>query len=490
MGRKVLFLLAIAGCGGMLFDFGGTIIAPAIPYFESLKLFTADEISRLTAAVVLTGAVAGLFAGPLAEKFGRKPILLLAAALAALACFPICLCGGSFGLFYLGRALQGVAAGLLGVVVPMYLAESLPPSDRGKGAGVFQFMDTVGILFCSLVGVAVVKFVGAADSAEVTAAAKHVAWQTVFWSSAVPAVFFFLGVLGLDESPVWRQRKLEGAHDVQAVTSSKPETLLQRKYIHPFILAVLVLACNQTTGINSIQYYALKMFQDAGLSNAAANVGFTAFTATMLVMTAVACAYVDRKGRTFLLKLGTAGIVVAHLAAAGVFLAINAGALAKGPLAGWLVVGAVLVYIAAFSIGPGVVVWLALSELMPDRIRANGMAIAMFINMMVAYFIADRMLVLVEKFGYAPVLIGFAVATGVHFVIAAFFLPETKGRTLAEIEAFFSRGYPVVDHREFLDQPGMRATGQFAHKGVAWHSSDKGMAEMARRFVAALGLDK
>ena len=446
--RSALYLLVIAGCGGMLFDFGGTIIAPAIPYFESLKLFTQDEISRLTAAVVLTAAVAGLVAGWFAEKLGRKKTMLLASALAALACLPICFCGGNFWLFYAGRALQGIAAGLIGVVVPMYLAESLPASDRGKGAGVFQLMDTVGILFCSLVGLVVVKFVGAADSETVSVAAKQVAWQVVFWSSAVPAVVFFLGVLCLEESPVWIEKVSSFKSQVSGFKTDgsqpetcnlKPETLLQRKYVIPFVLAVVILACNQATGINSMQYYALKMFQDAGLSNAAANVGFTAFTAVMLAMTALACAFVDRKGRKFLLKLGTAGIIVSLCAAGAVFVAVNAGALAKGPVAGWCVVAAVLVYIASFSIGPGVVVWLALSELMPDRIRANGMAVAMFINMMVAFLIADRMLALVEKFGYAPVLFGFAAATVIYFITAAFFLPETKGKTLAEIEASFSR---------------------------------------------------
>ena len=454
MKRSVGFLLTVAGCGGMLFDFGGTIIAPAIPYFEALRLFTQDEISRLTAAVVLTAAVAGLVAGWFAETLGRKRTMLFASALAALACLPICLSGGNFWLFYSGRALQGFAAGLIGVVVPMYLAEALPAADRGKGAGVFQLMDTVGILFCSLVGLLVVKFVGAADSTAVTAAAKTVAWQVVFWSSAVPAVVFFLGVLCLEESPVWLKKKCERLKKCETCemleecekfdmntshTSHTSQTLFQRKYVIPFVLAVVVLACNQATGINSMQYYALKMFQDAGLSNAAANVGFTAFTAVMLAMTALACAFVDRKGRTFLLKLGTAGIIVSLCAAGAVFVAVNSGALARGPLAGWLVVGAVLVYIASFSIGPGVVVWLALSELMPDRIRANGMAIAMFINMMVAFLIADRMLALVERFGYAPVLFGFAAATVVYFVTAAFFLPETKGKTLAEIEAHFSR---------------------------------------------------
>ena len=446
MKRSVCFLLVVAGCGGMLFDFGGTIIAPAIPYFESLKLFTQGEISRLTAAVVLTAAVAGLLAGWFAETIGRKRTMLFASAMAALACLPICFCDGNFWLFYAGRALQGFAAGLIGVVVPMYLAETLPAADRGKGAGVFQLMDTVGILFCSLVGLLVVKFVGAADSASVSPAAKTVAWQVVFWSSAVPAVLFFLGVLGLEESPVWLAKKAkagvedeQGRNENSAVRlESSTSTLFQRKYILPFVLAVVVLACNQATGINSMQYYALKMFQDAGLSNAAANVGFTAFTATMLAMTALACVFVDRKGRTFLLKLGTAGIILSLCAAGGVFVAVNQGLLAKGPVAGWCVVGAVLVYIASFSIGPGVVVWLALSELMPDRIRANGMAIAMFINMMVAFLIADRMLALVEKFGYAPVLFGFAAATVIYFITAAFFLPETKGKTLAEIEAHFA----------------------------------------------------
>ena len=448
MKRSVGFLLAIAGCGGMLFDFGGTIIAPAIPYFESLKLFAQDEISRLTAAVVLTAAVAGLVAGWFAEKLGRKKTMLLASALAALACIPICFCGGNFWLFYAGRALQGIAAGLIGVVVPMYLAESLPAADRGKGAGVFQLMDTVGILFCSLVGLIVVKCVGAADSETVSVAAKQIAWQVVFWSSAVPAIVFFLGVLCLEESPVWIEKVSSFKSQVSGFKTDgsqpetcnlKPETLLQRKYVIPFVLAVVILACNQATGINSMQYYALKMFQDAGLSNAAANVGFTAFTAVMLAMTALACAFVDRKGRKFLLKLGTAGIIVSLCAAGAVFVAVNAGALAKGPIAGWCVVAAVLVYIASFSIGPGVVVWLALSELMPDRIRANGMAIAMFINMMVAFLIADRMLALVEKFGYAPVLFGFAAATVIYFITAAFFLPETKGKTLAEIEACFAK---------------------------------------------------
>ena len=108
-------------------------------------------------------------------------------------------------------------------------------------------------------------------------------------------------------------------------------------------------------------------------------------------------------------------------------------------LSGWLAVAGVAGFIASFSIGPGVVVWLALSELMPNRIRANGMAIGLFINMMVAYLISDVFLQLVEKWGYAPVLFMLAGFAVVYFITATFFLPETKGRTLEEIEKFWEK---------------------------------------------------
>ena len=434
--RYMVFLLVMAGCGGMLFDFGGTIINPAIPYLESLKTYTTAELSHLTSAVVMSAAFAGLVAGSLAEWIGRKKVMLLAAAIAALACLPICMMHG-YWPFYVGRTLQGVAAGLIGVVVPMYLAESLDAANRGKGAGVFQFMDVIGILFCSLVGVAVVSVVGGPNDPATTEAAKNVAWKTVFWSSAVPAVVFFLGALGLKESPVWLAKKSGQANAKAEEAASPKDSLLQRKYIIPFVLAVVILACNQATGCNAIQYFALKMFMDAGLGDAVANYANVALWAVMLAMTAVACTLVDRKGRTFLLKIGTVGMVAADAAAGFVFLAIKEGWLAPSPLSGWLVVAGIALFIASFSIGPGVVVWLALSELMPNRIRANGMAIGLFINMMVAYLISDVFLQLVEKWGYAPVLFMLAGFAVVYFVTAAFFLPETKGKTLEEIEEFW-----------------------------------------------------
>ena len=177
--RYAAYLLVIAGCGGLLYDFGGTIIGPALPYIGpadeypgSLGLFTNGEVSHLSSAVVMCAALASLAAGWLAEKLGRKRVMLVSAAVAALACLPICLMEGNYAMFFLGRAMQGVAAGFIGVVVPMYLAECLDANSRGKGAGMFQLLDFVGITFCSIVGLVVVHTIGAADDAAVSAASK------------------------------------------------------------------------------------------------------------------------------------------------------------------------------------------------------------------------------------------------------------------------------------------------------------------------------
>ena len=436
--RRIWFLLAMAGCGGLLFDFGGTVINPAIPYLESLGLFTTERLSHLTSAVVLGAAVSGLAAGTVAEWLGRKKAMLLASAIAALAALPICLGGGAYAPFYAGRLMQGVAAGLVGVVVPMYLAETLDAANRGKGAGVFQFMDVVGILFCSLVGVAVVRIFGGPGNPATGEAAKQAAWRAVFWTSAVPAAVFFAGALGLPESPVWRPRRERRGAEQAGAAPAPRDSLLRRRYVVPFALAVAVLVCNQATGCNAIQYFALKMLLDAGLGDTAAGAANVSLWAVMLAATAVACALVDRKGRTFLLKLGTAGMVLADVGAGLVFLGLQKGWLAPSPLSGWAAAACLSLFIAAFSVGPGVVVWLALSEIMPDRIRANGMAIGLFLNMMVAWLVSDRFLVVAERHGYAPLLFALAFFAAVYFAVAAFFLPETKGKTLAEIEEHFA----------------------------------------------------
>ena len=472
-----IYLLVIAGCGGLLFDFGGTIIGPALPYIAqgdeypgSLGIFTTEQVSHLSSAVVMCAAIACLVAGWLTEKLGRKLMMLISAAIAALACLPICMTDGNYALFFTGRAMQGVAAGFIGVVVPMYLAECLDANSRGKGAGMFQLLDFIGITFCSIVGLVVVHFVGAADDATVSAARKAVAWKTIFWSSAAPAILFFLGALGLKESPRWLYRRgrkeealaalaanngetkareildemiasdaAEAAERAALAEAAKGDTVFQRKYVLPFCISLAVLICNQAIGFNAIQYFSIPMFMKAGLSQATANAANFVVWLVPIPITVVALSLVDRSGRKTLLKLGTLGMVVALAGVASMFLLLEKEVVAGGLFAGWMTVAGIALFVASFSIGPGVVVWLALSELMPSRIRANGMSIALFVNQMVAFAIADAFLPWQKACGYAVVFYSLAFFAFLYFLTAAFLLPETKGKTLEEIEAYFAK---------------------------------------------------
>ena len=296
------------------------------------------------------------------------------------------------------------------------------------------------------------------------------AWQTIFLVSCIPGIVLFVGAFRLEESSRWLYRKgrrdealaslaanngtdraeeiladMIAADEAEAAEKAKnaaaTDSLLQKKYVVPFILAVVILACNQTTGINSVLNYTVTIFQKTGMQGAFANMSDVAIKIVNCVMTVVACALVDRKGRKFLLKLGTGGIIVGLCGVGSVFLAISKGWCAASMTTGIVATAFFFMFIGFFAVGPGVCVWLALTELMPTRIRANGMAIAMIINQGVSAGIATvfpRWCAATNDNGTVFfVLAGFTV---VYFITAAFFLPETKGRTLEEVEQYFKTG--------------------------------------------------
>ncbi|MBR3821979.1 MAG: MFS transporter, partial [Kiritimatiellae bacterium] len=403
--------------------------------------------------------------------------------------------GGNFWMMVGGRAMQGAAAGLFGVIVPMYLAECLDANSRGKGTGMFQLLLTIGLVFVAVIGFAVTSFVG--DSVKVVAekasangvdvaavtfaqiknwvAPEQIAswvhaWQMIFLLSCIPGLVLFFGAFKLKESSRWLYKKGrkdealaslaanngeekakeilaemiaadEAAAAEKAANAAATDSLFQRKYVVPFILAVVILACNQTTGINSVLNYTVTIFQKTGMEGAFANISDVAIKIMNCVMTVVACALVDKKGRKFLLKLGTSGIIVGLCGVGSIFLAISKQWVEPSMVTGVLATVFFFMFIGFYAVGPGVCVWLALTELMPTRIRANGMAIAMIINQGVSAGIAT----VFPKWCAATndngtvffVLAGFTV---IYFITAAFFLPETKGRTLEEVEKYFTTG--------------------------------------------------
>ncbi len=575
------FLLLVAGLGGLLFGVDVGIISGALPYLEATSGLNANQLSFIVAAVLLGGVFSTLFAGMLADFFGRKTMMIFAGVLFVVS-VPVIALSHDYGALIFGRLLQGISGGLIGVVIPLYLAECLGANDRGKGTGIFQWLLTLGIVAAAVIGFywsGRVDEVAKLGDAQKLFAFKDTAWRGIFWVSLPPGILFVIGAFMVSESPRWLFRKgrkdaaraalLRSRTEEQAkielqemetiAASEKPsatsagknsESLWQRKYIVPFVLACIILACNQATGVNSVIGYNTTIFIQAGLSDYWAHVGGVIQTVINFLATIGAIALVDKKGRKFLLSVGSAGVIISMFAVGMVFKnteaqrvdmrdavqatvissnqtaviefnAATAGALLgavdknpaqpktlvviysygafraaskvvrsdepgasitltresclpatkvsaffKNPFAdleksrtaplkienaiitpvpstqnGWLTAILIYCFMASFAVGPGVCVWLALSELMPTRIRSNGMSVALLVNIAISTTIAAMFLPTVGQYGYSTMFFIFAGCTVVYFITATFFLPETKGKTLEEIEEHFEGGH-------------------------------------------------
>src|SRR5256885_1123637 len=203
------FLLVVAGLGGLLYGVDVGIIAGALPYLEATSGFNAGQLSFVVAAVLLVSVISTLFAGLLADWMGRKPLMAVSGVLFVLS-IPIIALSHNYGPLVLGRLLQGVSAGLIGVVVPLYLAECLSASSRGKGTGIFQWLLTLGIVIAALVGVyfsfRVDQVAQIGDAARLLAF-KNTAWRGIFWVSPPPGILFVIGSVMVAESPRWLLRR-------------------------------------------------------------------------------------------------------------------------------------------------------------------------------------------------------------------------------------------------------------------------------------------
>ncbi|MFY9793795.1 MAG: MFS transporter, partial [Candidatus Sulfotelmatobacter sp.] len=335
------FLLLVAGLGGLLYGVDVGIIAGAYPYLEATSKLNASQLSNIVAAVLLGSVISTLFAGLLADFMGRK-LLMALSGLLFVASIPVIALSHGYEPLILGRLLQGISAGLIGVVVPLYLAECLAASSRGKGTGIFQWLLTLGIVAAALVGmyfsIRVEEVAKLGDPIKLFAF-KDTAWRSIFWVSLPPGILFVIGSFIVAESPRWlfrrgkrdaaytallrsrttKQADIELAEMEQAAASEKPqsstgtkvkESLLRRKYVIPFVLACVILACNQATGVNSIIGYNTNILLQSGLSDVQAHWGYVLFTIINFLTTIGGVMLVDRKGRKFLLSVGTAGIIL------------------------------------------------------------------------------------------------------------------------------------------------------------------------------------
>jgi MFS family permease len=572
------FLLLLAGMGGLLagIDFG--IIAGALLYLDKTIPMTPAQQGFMVAIYTFGGIVASLFAGTLADLLGRKKMMVIGGLMFVVSILLIFVSSGYVTLL-MGRILMGLSGGVVCVVVPLFLAECLPTAFRGRGTSAFQLLLTLGLVLATIIskyfaGIHDLAVTAANGDANLIFAADNAAWRSIFLTACVPGALFVALALMASESPRWlfRRNRVEEAsrilgftrtsdevaleigemrersnqeHRPQQGASSLPSTasdsLLQRKYVVPFLISCTVLACTQATGINTILPFSAKILQGAGLTEKAAADSLWLITGTNCIITLIGALLVDKLGRKVLLSIGTAGIVGCLATAGAMFLSFESkrvevldqvraqvaadglsmsipvtDALAKleggvpgqlsvtykfdkdtkpkvvtgfsnaavekdrtlvieqdsekkwdtvdgrkvevtrvidagkleilrasyGPIASpatgqWVLV-LLCAFIGFFAVGPGVCVWLALTELMPTRIRSTGMGVAMVLNNGVAFISALVFPVVVGSQGFHMMFFIWAGFTVIYFITAAFIMPETKGRTLEEIEDHFA----------------------------------------------------
>lgn len=435
------FTIVIAALGGVLYGYDIGIIAGALEFMKPALSLSASQMSLIVAAVLGGGSLATLIGGPVADWIGRKPIMLISGAVFIVGVILSAMAVDFYSALG-GRLVQGVGVGLITIVVPLYLVEVMPPSIRGRSVTLFQLFLTIGILAGYLVG----YFFNASGD-----------WREMFLTALVPGIGFFLLGVVLPRSPRWLIKRglndaaraaLARTHSAEEAettyselaaqvaeenTSTRWSLLLAPGYRKAFAIAVAIGILQQLTGINTLLQFNTVILNQSGLSSgASAALGSVSIGLTNFVVTIIGLMLIDRLGRRPLLIIGTAGstIALAFIALVHLFTAASV-------LQGYATLVGVLVFIVFYAVGPGIVVWLAISEVLPLAIRAKGMAIALFANSLMSAALAAVFMDIVSVTGYSGAFGLLAIAAFLYLLIAIFPLPETKGRKLEEIEKHF-----------------------------------------------------
>ena len=439
----IAFIAATAALGGLLFGYDTGVISGALLFLRE-TFHLSNLMMGVVTSIALAGAAGGAaVAGLLADRFGRRPILI-ATALVFVAGAIVSAIADSLALLLVGRLLVGIGIGGASMLTPLYLSEIAPAKERGALVSFNQLAVTLGILVSYLVGY------GFAASG---------AWRWMLGLGGVPGVILAASMLLLPETPRWlaghghidKARaallRLRGSGtnvddevrhlraDLKTDTQTKPESRLGHAAARlPLIVGIGLAVFQQVTGINTVIYFAPVIFQASGLSSASAAILATAGIGVVnVLLTVVAIWLVDRVGRRVLLLTGLAGMCVSLCTLATAFL------LGTGAILGWLTAASLAAYVGFFAIGLGPVFWLLISEIFPLAIRGRGMSAATIANWVANLVVALTFLRLVDLLGRPGVFFAYAALTAGAFLFARTLVPETKGLSLEAVETLWEK---------------------------------------------------
>jgi len=424
----------VAALGGLLFGFDTAVISgttSALTQTYQLSPF----LLGVTVFSALLGTVLGaMLAGFPGERFGRRDSLRVMAVLYLISGLG-CAFAWNWHALVLFRFIGGLGVGGSSVLGPMYIAEIAPAKLRGRLVGVFQFNVVFGILLAYFSNYVIgLQHFGATE------------WRWELGVTALPAALFFVMLFTIPRSPRWLVKKgrVEEArtvlrmtgdedyeHDLQEIVASigeeqsrATEKLFTRKYAFPIFLAVSIGVFNQLSGINAILYYLNDIFAHAGFSKVSGNLQAVAIGATNLLFNMIAMSVIDRIGRKTLLLVGSVGTAACLAGVAIIFFTGRHQSLLV-----WLLVG----YIAFFAFSQGAVIWVYLSEVFPNSVRAKGQSLGSFSHWFMNAVISLIFPLMAATSGAYP-FVFFSAMMVVQFFVVSLFYPETKGLTLEEMQ--------------------------------------------------------
>ncbi len=450
MKRSLGFIVFVAALGGFLFGFDTAVISGAEGDIQELFDLSSWSLG-FTVAVALIGTVIGaVTAGIPAERFGRKKIMIFIGLLYSLSAIGSALAMNWYFLIF-ARFIGGIGVGASSVVGPMYIAEIAPANKRGRLVAIYQ-LNVVGGIFIAFVSN---YLIGKIDTG---------LWRYMLGAETIPAIAYFSMAFFIPFSPRWLVKKERIDHALKVLTQvgikdpqasldaikdsvlhefkGKHESLFKRKYRKPVIFAFLIAAFNQLSGINAIMYYAPRIFQNAGLpeSDSLLHSAFIGFTS--VVTTIIALSIIDRFGRRTLMFIGSLGLIL--------FLGLITQSFYAQQFGGYTLLVYLVGYMAFFGFSQGTVIWVFVSEVFPNLVREKGQALGSFthwagaalVSWLFPVFAGTGEMVKVEVKGE---MLEFEAGSGLPFLFFTFmmvlqlifvwkFMPETKGKTLEELE--------------------------------------------------------
>ncbi len=454
--RYIWMISLVAAMGGLLFGYDWVVIGGAKPFYEPYFGLTGDDQTWRAGwamSSALVGCLAGaMLSGSLSDRIGRKKMLILAAVFFTVSAVWTALTY-SYNAFIYARIIGGIGIGIASNVSPMYIAETSPAEMRGRFVSINQLTIVIGVLAAQIVNLLIYNFAPVAHNASVEVLMNswngQVGWRWMFAAGGVPAILFFLLALFIPESPRWllkRQRTAEAEHilsriggadyakaevaDVEATLAGEHSGAHYRELLKPRLLKLIafgafIAAFQQWCGINVIFNYAEEIFRAAGydVSGMMFNIVITGLV--MLVFTLVAIRVVDNWGRRPLMLLGAAGLMITYALL---------GSCYYFGMRGPVVMVTVLIAIAFYSMTLAPITWVLLSEIFPNRIRGAAMSICVSVLWIACFLLTVSFKPINTALGAAGTFWVYGAVCLIGLVVMWFYLPETKGKTLEQIE--------------------------------------------------------